>query len=988
MSEGATDEDRAAILLVDDRPENLLAFEALLGQLGHRLVSVRSGEAAVEAALKEEFALVLLDFRMPGMDGIETAAALKSRELSRGTPIIFVTADGTLPGNMSAYVAGAVDILVKPFDIDALRAKVSVFAELWQLRRREARRVREESDRRAEEGHRASLEALFRQAPVGLAIWEGTEHVITFVNHLYAQMFPGRELVGRTLQAAFPEFNAATRALWDGVFASGEPYVSYEFRIDYDRAGKGTPSEAYFTLQLSAARRSSGKIHGVIGVATDVTDLVIARREASKAAQREVELLQKVRASEARFRRIHESGVIGVAFWNRDGRLVDANDAFLGMVGYSREDLSSGRVRWRDMTPPEFASLDEQAFVEMEAQGFCRPYEKEYIHRDGHRIPILLGAAFWEGSTTEGVAWVLDNGLKKKEERRRDLLAKASRVLSGSLELEKTLRGVAGLFVPELADWANVYLLRDDGSLELAACVHIDPSSESAVRATHARMPDPVRALTSERQPTAPGQFELLEQIDEDLVRQLSGGDQEWLALSLSLDAKSRLSVPMVVSGRTIGAIALVSRRSERRFSAEDAPLVEEIARRAATAIDNARLFELAREERRRADDANRLKDEFLAVVSHELRTPLNAMLGWANMLSRGTLPAEQTRKAIETIERNAKAQARLIEDLLDISRVITGKLRLDVEQFDIVRVIETAIEVVKPAAEARGVKVQPLLDRGLGEVVADPNRIQQAVWNLLSNAVKFTSKGGRVTVGLGRSDGFCTVTVQDTGAGIAPAFLPFVFDRFRQAEMSTSRQHGGLGLGLAIVRHIAELHGGTVEAHSEGVGRGATFILRVPVAPPKNSSKPPPSIAAVLHAPEIPIVDSGIAGLSILVVDDEPDARELLASMLEHFKAKTLTASTAEEGFRRLVEARPDVLISDIGMPGEDGYSFIARVRALPDDKGGRTPAIALTAFARTADRTKALLAGFDMHLPKPVDPSELLAVIESVSRPARPRG
>jgi CheY-like chemotaxis protein/two-component sensor histidine kinase len=368
--------------------------------------------------------------------------------------------------------------------------------------------------------------------------------------------------------------------------------------------------------------------------------------------------------------------------------------------------------------------------------------------------------------------------------------------------------------------------------------------------------------------------------------------------------------------------------------------------------------------------------------VSHELRTPLNAMLGWTRMLRAGGLAVERREKALETIERNALAQTQLIEDLLDITRIITGKLRLSIGPVDFVHAIEAAVETVRPAAEAKGVRLHVILDPAAGHVAGDADRLQQIVWNLLSNAVKFTPKGGRVHVQLCTKGSSVEITVQDTGAGIAPEFLPHIFERFRQADASSTRSYGGLGLGLALVKHLVELHGGTIEA-SSAPDRGTSFVVRIPVTPLRLASTPP--VQATDRGPPSPDLaplqcPPQIEGLRVLVVEDEPDARDLLVALLEQCKVVVQAAGTAAEGLGRLAEWKPDVILSDVGMPVEDGYAFIQRVRALPRDQGGRIPAVALTAYARTEDRRRAMLAGFNIHVSKPIDPAELLVVLANL--------
>jgi PAS domain S-box-containing protein len=388
----------------------------------------------------------------------------------------------------------------------------------------------------------------------------------------------------------------------------------------------------------------------------------------------------------------------------------------------------------------------------------------------------------------------------------------------------------------------------------------------------------------------------------------------------------------------------------------------------------------------REAQEANRLKDEFLATLSHELRTPLTAILGWARLLRGGEITGEASVRALETIERNARAQAQLIDDMLDVSRIVTGKLRLDVAPIDPRSFIDPAVEAVRPAAEAKGVTLRQVTEAGGLVVVGDPARLQQVVWNLLTNAVKFTPAGGSVEVRLGRAASYVEIVVSDTGAGIDAEFLPHVFERFRQADQHANRRHGGLGLGLSIVRHLVELHGGTVSADSAGAGAGATFTVTLPVShvhrPEGAEGRAHPATAEALSAPECP---ERLDGLKVLVVDDEADARELLAAGLSRCGAQVVTAASADEALDTLAAEEFDALVSDIGMPGMDGHELIRRVRALPPGRGGRTPAVAVTAYARAEDRLGALRAGFEMHVPKPVELAELVVAVAHLVRRAR---
>jgi PAS domain S-box-containing protein len=397
------------------------------------------------------------------------------------------------------------------------------------------------------------------------------------------------------------------------------------------------------------------------------------------------------------------------------------------------------------------------------------------------------------------------------------------------------------------------------------------------------------------------------------------------------------------------------------------------------------RLLESERAARSEAERAGRMKDEFLATLSHELRTPLNAILGWATILAGQTPTEADLKDGLETIQRNARAQTQIIEDLLDMSRIISGKIRLDVQRTDLADVLRASVETVRPAAEAKGVRLRSVLDPQAGPVTGDGNRLQQVFWNLLTNALKFTPRGGQVQVALERVNSHVEVSIADTGEGIAPEFLPHVFDRFRQADASTSRRHGGLGLGLAIVKQLVELHGGSVRVKSPGTGKGSTFTVALPLtvlhpeAETKNVTRRHPQAPTGSHANDEYCPQ--LAGVRVVVVDDEPDARALVKRLLEDCKAVVRAAASADEAIELIQAEPPDVLVSDIGMPGRDGYAMIRHIRRLEKQNGGGIPAIALTAYARTEDRVKAIRAGYQSHVVKPVEPTELITVVASLA-------
>jgi len=432
--------------------------------------------------------------------------------------------------------------------------------------------------------------------------------------------------------------------------------------------------------------------------------------------------------------------------------------------------------------------------------------------------------------------------------------------------------------------------------------------------------------------------------------------------------------------------LAEVTERKQAQEEKERLLVSEKAARVEAETAQRLSADLLMREEEARADAeaANRLKDEFLATVSHELRTPLNSILGWSQLMRTGDLDEASATRALQTIERNTRALAQIIDDLLDVSRIITGKLRLRVVPIQLGSVVEAALESIRPATDAKNIRLDVSLDPAAGVVSGDSSRLQQIVWNLLSNAIKFTPSGGHVEVKLDRVGSNAQITITDSGEGINAEFLPYVFDRFRQADSTFTRMHGGLGLGLAIVRHLVELHGGTVSANSQGRGKGATFAVSFPLLSCGAGSELASTISLdyQLHSKSA----EDLSGLRVMIVDDEPDAREVIAAMLEHCGAEVIAACSTAEAVDVLSGAvngsMPDVLVSDIGMPGEDGIDLITRVRALGPERGGNIPAIALTAYARAEDRARVLAAGFQRHIAKPVEPSTLASVVAALAR------
>jgi PAS domain S-box-containing protein len=553
-------------------------------------------------------------------------------------------------------------------------------------------------------------------------------------------------------------------------------------------------------------------------------------------------------------------------------------------------------------------------------------------------------------------------------QKRSNFLAEASRVLTSSLDYRNTLTSVAQLAVPTLADWCIVDVVENNSAaFSNPVIAASEPQKEALVRELRQRYPISVGADYGLPKVLRSGKPELVTNILESSL-QRKAWNEEYLNL---LQVKSYIVVPLIVRQRKLGTIVFASAQLGRYYTIVDLAMAEELAQRAASAIENAQLYQQAQE-------ANRIKDEFLAIVSHELRTPLNSMLGWVQIMRNRKLDEAITSKALATIERNAKLQSKLIEDILDISRIVQGKIRLNICKVDLVNVINTAIEAIHPTSEIKDIQVEFKLDSSLGEVMGDAERLQQVVWNLLSNAVKFTPSGGRVEVCLEQVNSNAQISVSDTGKGISADFLPYIFERFRQVDSTTTRVDGGLGLGLAIVHHLVEIHSGTVHAVSKGEGRGAIFTILLPLIKPQSEQ--------LIKESQVKINNLlALGGLQILLVDDNTDTRELIAFVLEQSGAEVTSVSSVGEALEALIRLRPNILVSDIGMPDEDGYSLIRQVRAQEAFGGDKILAVALTAFARDEERKLALEAGFEVHLSKPIEPDRLVTVVANLVKSSK---
>ncbi len=756
-------------------------------------------------------------------------------------------------------------------------------------------------------------------------------------------------------------------------------------------------------LTISPIRDEAGHITGASTIARDITDR-------KRAEQEKIALAAQIENERQRLNNV-VANVPGVV-WESWGvpdqasqRIDFVSEYVEKMLGYSTDEWLSTPNFWLSIAHPDDIDRAGQEAAAIFASGKGGTSRFRWVAKDGRVVWVEAQSVVVcdDAETPIGMRGVtMDITERKRAEDAQRFLAEASGLLASSLDYETTLASVAKLAVPNLADWCVVHIVADNGRLRQLAVAYTDPAKEAAARVLRKRYPVDPDAGIGVPNVLRTGRAEFYPVVSQERLALVARNEEVADALR-QLNLKSCMIVPLVARNRTLGTITLATAESNRYYDVNDLTLAEDLAHRIALAVDNARLYgeaqdavtareealrvrdELLRREqlaREEAETANRAKDEFLATVSHELRTPLNAILGWAHMLRVNRLDQVTQTRALETIERNAKSQAQLIEDILDVSRIVTGKLRLDVRPVEPAAVVDAAIDAVRPAADAKGIRIETILDPRAGPVSGDPNRLQQIVWNLASNAVKFTGKGGRVQVALQRVRSNVEIVVSDTGQGISNEFLPYVFDRFRQADATSTRRHGGLGLGLAIVRRLVEMHGGTVAASSPGEGLGATFTVKLPLivarVDRRDLEDTHPVPAANISLGPSPKLE----GVRVIVVDDEPDTREMLRIMIGQLGAEVRACASSEQAMKLLSDWNPDVIVSDIEMPDEDGYELIRKVRRSEANRGGRkVPAVALTAYGRVEDRLRALSAGYQMHVAKPAQPEELATVIASLA-------
>jgi PAS domain S-box-containing protein len=823
-----------------------------------------------------------------------------------------------IPQEARLSLAGdrTVDVELSPTEAHV----VAIWRETGELLERERNRRA-----RAEHDH-ALWKRIFEDAPAQVSVLEGPELRYAFVSAAWRTAFGDRDVLGKTPAQVFPEYEGTDlQEALVVAYESGRRITLTEQPVVLPRPD-GTREERFMTFSVRPYREVDGTVAGVLIFTLDVTEQARSRQRLEAVLVERDRLVAELEAEQRRAADMFRRNMIGTISWNLDGRILDANDVFLDCIGYTREDLAAGKVDWQKLTPPEFVDGDAIHVKSLLERGMHDPYEKEYVRKDGSRVPVLLSAAFFEGSTREGLSYVVDLSVVKRAAAAVRASEQRFRTLVEAISQTVWTTDPRGAVVAPSPSWTA---FTGQSEEERAAFGWLDAVHPDDRESTRARW----TAAVAERR---------------------------------ACDLECRLR-------RSDGSYAITELKALPIF--DDAGTLREWVG-ANTDVTAQRSAAAERERlREAAEAASRAKDEFLGTLSHELRTPLNAIIGWTALLRGGLVAADQRDHTLEVIERNARAQARLVEDLLDFSRIARTRLAVDRRPVDIGAVVRATLDTLRPSAHAKKVelveRVSPDVDRV--RVSGDADRLHQVVTNLVANALKFTPTGGRVTVGVACKEQDVVLAVSDNGAGIAPEFLPHVFEPFRQADSSTSRATTGLGIGLGIVRTIVELHGGRVTAESPGLGRGATFTVTLPAFAMAGANDGHP-------APGRGRDRTALGGVRVLVVDDDEDARALLELLLEGYGARVQTAAGATEALDLLARTTFDVLLSDVAMPGEDGYSLIRKVR----DRGATIPAIAVTAFARTEDRANALGAGYDAHLAKPVDAGALVLAITALLRPA----
>jgi PAS domain S-box-containing protein len=786
--------------------------------------------------------------------------------------------------------------------------------------------------------------------------------IITSWNKAAERMFgyAAAEAIGQSIRMIIPSDRQAEEDLVLARIRAGEAIRHFE-TIRLRKDGRLVP----ISLSVSPILDDAGRVVGASKIARDISE-----RTHAEGVRR-------------RFTAVVESSDDAIITKDLNGIITSWNPAAERMFGYTEAEAIGQSIRM--LIPEELQSEEDVVLTKIRAGEKVDHYETIRRRKDGTTLTISLTVSPLRNEKGEVVG---ASKMARDISERSRLLATAREHAANTEKL-----GEVGTVVASTLERDTIIQKVTDIATELAHAEFgaffynvTDPSSgdaymlytlSGAPQDAFANFPHP--RVTAVFAPTFYGEGSI--RLDDVTADPRYGKNSPYFGMPPGhLPVRSYLAVPVTgVRGGVLGGLFFGHSRAGM-FTEQHERLALGVAAWATVALENSRLYA-------EAQAANRMKDEFLAVLSHELRTPLSAIVGYARLLSGGLLSEDKAARGLETLERNAVLLTQIVEDVLDVSRIVSGKLRLDVQPVELPVIVDNAVATIQPAADAKGVRVQTIIDPWVGPVSGDPSRLQQVVWNLVSNAVKFTPKNGRVQVRLERVNSHLEIVVSDTGIGIPPDFLPYVFERFRQAEAGTTRKTGGLGLGLAIVRHIVEMHGGTVDASSAGEGKGATFRVRLPlmiVHPATGQTRrehPRTERRKILSGL------GDLTGIHVLAVDDEGDALTLLRIVLETAGAEVTTFASPLAALEQIAEIKPHVLLVDLGMPEIDGFELIARIRQSTNAAIRDLPAAALTAFARSEDRTKALQSGFEMHLAKPVDPAELVASVATLARRVRTR-
>ena len=782
--------------------------------------------------------------------------------------------------------------------------------------------------------------------------------IVTSWNRAAERLFgyTSAEAVGRSIRMIIPDDRQGEEDMVLSRIRAGQEVTQFE-TVRVRKDGSLVP----ISVRISPIHDDTGRVIGASKVARNIA-------ERDRAA-----------VTTNRLAAIVESSDDAIVSKDLDGIITSWNRAAEQMFGYTAAEAIGQSIRM--LIPDGLESEEDMVLAKIRAGEKIDHFETVRQRKDGSQLSIsltvspirndhgqIVGASKVARDITERSRL---QAVAREQAANTEKLSEVGVVLASTLDRESIIQKVTDLATQLThAEFGAFFYNGTDPESGDAYMLY---TLSGASREAFAEFPNP--RATAVFAPTFHGEGPVrLDDVTED---PRYGKNAPYFGMPPGhLPVRSYLAVPVKgFRGDVLGGLFFGHSRVGV-FTVQHERLALGVAAWASVALQNARLYEDARA-------ANRLKDEFLAVLSHELRTPLNAIVGYARLLRGGILPPDKAARGLDTLERNATWLTQIVEDVLDVSRIVSGKIRLDVQPVDLTLIVDNAVATIQPAADAKGVRVQTVLDPRVGPVSGDPGRLQQVVWNLMSNAVKFTPKKGRIQVRLERINSHVEIVVSDTGIGIPPDFLPFVFERFRQAEGGTTRKTGGLGLGMAIVRHIVEMHGGTVEASSPGVDKGATFRVCLPLM-----IVHPEAVQARREHPRTerrePLSGLGglLKGIRVLAIDDEEDALTLLRVVLEAAGAEVTTLASASRALERILEVKPHVLVIDLGMPEMDGFELIAQIRQSKDPAIRNLPAAALTAFARSEDRTKALRSGFELHLAKPVDPGELVASVATLAR------